>query len=123
LVFITIPKALRDRLGEEATEAFTEVVKALDLEARKEALVLAEERFEKRLTEEIGKVNERLTEEIGKVNERLTEEIGKVRLDLEKLRTEMQLLKADLLKWVFVAWLSQIGVLSGIMLAFLKYVR
>jgi len=112
LVLITIPKPLRDKLGEEATEAFTEVVKALDLEARKEALVLAEERFERRLTEEIGKVNERLTEEM-----------GKVKLDLERLRTEMQLLKAEILKWVFIAWLSQIGILSGIMFAFLKYVR
>ncbi len=120
---ITIPKALRDKLGEEATDAFTEVVRAIDLESRKEALALAEERFEKKLTEETGKINERLTEEIGKINERLTSEIGMLRLEIEKIRTEMHGMKAEILKWVFVAWLTQIGILSGVMFAFLKFVR
>lgn len=38
---IAIPKPLRDKLGEEATDALTEVIRSIDLEARKDALALA----------------------------------------------------------------------------------
>lgn len=69
---IIVPKPLRDKLGEEATDAFVEVMREVDLSARQEAILIAEERLERRLTEEIGNVNERITYEIGKVNERLT---------------------------------------------------
>lgn len=75
---VTIPKPLRDKLGEEATDAFVEVVREVDLSARQEAILIAEERLERRLTEEIRKVNERITFESGKVNERITFESGKV---------------------------------------------
>jgi bifunctional DNA-binding transcriptional regulator/antitoxin component of YhaV-PrlF toxin-antitoxin module len=53
---IAIPRPLRDRLGDDATESLTEIIREIDLEARKDALALAEERFERRLTEEMGKV-------------------------------------------------------------------
>ncbi len=56
MAVITIPKPLREKLGDEATDAFTEVIKEIDLDARKEALGIAEERFEKRLSEETGKL-------------------------------------------------------------------
>ncbi len=122
---IAIAKPLRDRLGDEATESLTEIIRELDLEARKDALALAEERFERRLTEEIAKVNERLTLEIGKVNERLTLEIGKVngRITEEsgRLMVEIQRVRADLIKWMFIFWLGQIGVLSGIIFVMMKW--
>ncbi len=83
-----MPKVLRERLGEEATDAFIEIVKEIDLDARKDSLSIAEERFEKRLAEEVG-----------------------------KLRTEMYKLKSEMLKWMFIFWASQIGIIF----AFLKF--
>jgi len=77
---IAIPKPLRERLGDEGTDAFVEVIKEIDLDARKDSLSLAEERFEKRLTQEIGKLNERLTQEMGKLNERIVHLEARVRL-------------------------------------------
>lgn len=87
---ITPPQPLRDKLGESATEAFVEVVREVDLSARQEAILIAEERFERRLTEETGKTNERITEEISKVNERLTLEIGRVNERLVRMEKELE---------------------------------
>ncbi len=56
MAVISIPKALRDKLGEEATEALTDMIREIDLEARKDSLALAEERLERRLTEESSKI-------------------------------------------------------------------
>lgn len=99
---ISIPKPLRDKLGEEATEALTEVIRAIDLDARKDALAISEERFERRLTEEIGKVNK---------------EIGKVRVEMHE---GMGRLRAEIIKWMFIFWMGQIAVPSGIIFAIVR---
>ncbi len=96
MTVIAIPKALRERLGEEGSQGLVDIISAIDERAREDSLRLLSERFERRLSEEIGKVNERITgldekitsleerferrlsEEIGKVNERITLEIGKI---------------------------------------------
>ncbi len=53
---IAIPSVLTDKLGNKGAEPFTEIIKEIDLEARKEAITISEERFERRLAEEMGKV-------------------------------------------------------------------
>ncbi|MCP4267933.1 MAG: hypothetical protein GY777_20580 [Candidatus Brocadiaceae bacterium] len=103
---ITVPKPLRERLGEEASDAFAEFVKEIDLEARKDALALAEERLERRLAEEIGKLRAEMKEEIGKLRAEIKEDMGKLR--------------AETIKWMFIFWVSQIGILSGIIFALLR---
>ena len=131
---IVVPKIIRDKFGEECTDAFVGLIKEIDLDARKDAIAIANERFEKRLTEEIGKVNQKitelegkfdkkLTEEIGKVNQRITEESGKLRLEMEKLRTEIEKNKVDIIKWMFVFGMGQIGVLSAIIFAMMKFFK
>jgi hypothetical protein len=114
MAVIAIPRALRESLGDEGTDALTVVIKEIDIEARKDAIAIAEERFERRLTEEISKVNERITHEISKINQRLTEEISGVRVEIEKS-------KSEILKWMFIFWIGQIGVLSGIIFAMLRF--
>ena len=93
---ITIPKALRDKLGDQASDALGDFVREIDLDARKDALALAEERLEKKLAIEIGKVNERITLELGKVNERITLESGRLSEQLTSLKGEMNLIKAEI---------------------------
>jgi len=44
-------------------------MKEVDFSSRKEAIAIAEERFEKKLTEEISKVNGRITEEVWKLRD------------------------------------------------------
>ncbi len=143
MAVITIPKPLRDKLGDEATEGLTDVIKEIDISARQDAIAIAEERLERRLTEDIGKVNERLTEEIGKISERITraeerferrlaEEIGKVNERLseeigkfnERLSEEMgkvhnriSRFNTDIIKCMFIFWATQLGLIF----TFLKF--
>ena len=46
---IVVPKIIRDKFGEEYTDAFVALIKEIDLDAREDAIAIAEERFEKRL--------------------------------------------------------------------------
>jgi len=50
----------------------------------------------------------------------LAEEIGKVREEISTLRVEMADLRANLVQWMFLFWIGQIGVLTGILLAFFR---
>ncbi|KWT85556.1 LA_3696 family protein [Candidatus Magnetominusculus xianensis] len=102
---ITIPRSLRERLGDDASDAFATLINDIDLSARKDAIVIAEERFERRLVEEASK----LRLEIGKVNERITEESGKLQIEIEKLRAETANTKAENIKWMFLFWIGQLA--------------
>ena len=60
----------------------------------------------------------------GSASRRLSEEIGKLRVELSgemgKLRAEMHDLRANLIQWMFLFWIGQIGVLTGILFAFFR---
>lgn len=72
-------------------------------ETNKESVIeVVEERFERRLTEEISKLRVELSGEMG------------------KLRDEMHDLRANLIQWMFLFWIGQIGVLTGILFAFFR---
>ncbi|BCB96082.1 hypothetical protein JZK55_10040 [Dissulfurispira thermophila] len=40
--------------------------------------------------------------------------------DIANLKVEIASIKSELMKWMFIFWLGQIGVLSGIIFAMLK---
>ncbi|MBF0516985.1 MAG: DUF1640 domain-containing protein [Nitrospirae bacterium] len=133
---LTIPRVIREHMGDDASGALAELINDVDIGARKDAIAIAEERFERRLVDElgklrlefrteigkineritleIGKINERITLEIGKVNERITEESGKLQLEIEKLRAETANTKAEIIKWMFLFWIGQTAVLIAI---------
>lgn len=58
---------------------------------KKSVIEMVEERFERRLAEEMG-----------------------------KMRAEMADLRANLVQWMFIFWIGQIGVLTGILFAFFR---
>jgi len=89
---LTVPRPLRTRLGEDS---LIELMNKANLQQKEDILIFVEEKFERRLTEEISKINERITKEI--------------------LST-----KTDLIKWMFIFWIGQIGAIIGILLAFFK---
>jgi hypothetical protein len=107
MAVMVIPEALRVRLGDEASKGFTDVIKEIDLEARKDALAIAEERLEKKLTVEIGKVRVDIGSDIGKVRVEIgsvrvdiANEIGKVRVEIGSeigsVRSEIGKLRVDI---------------------------
>ncbi len=137
---ITVPRPLKDKLGDDATDAFVEVVKEIDLSSRQEAILIAEERLERRLTDETGKINERITAEISKVNERITSELGKVNermsselgkvneritrvekeLENKASKADLANVKFDIVKWMFIFWASQLIAIFGLLKFMIK---
>lgn len=115
---ITIPKPLRDKLGDEAAESFAMLLKEVEFEGRKDALVIAEEKFERRLSEEVAKINQRITEEVAKINQRITEEIARldkrITEEIAGLRVEIAKTKSEIIKWMFIFWASQIGAVAAL---------
>ncbi|WP_420263831.1 LA_3696 family protein [Candidatus Magnetominusculus dajiuhuensis] len=116
---ITIPRSLRERLGDAASEDFASLINDIDLGARKDAIAIAEERFERRLVEETGKLRVELRLEISKVNERITEESGKLRLEIEKVRSELSVKieksGKENVKWMFLFWIGQLAAMAALL--------
>jgi hypothetical protein len=102
---------------------------------KQSVIEVAEERFERRLAEELGKLRAEIAEEMSKLRVELSGETSKLRAELSgetsklrtelsgetsKLRAEMHDLRASLIQWMFVFWIGQIGVLVGFLFTFLK---
>jgi uncharacterized protein YdcH (DUF465 family) len=175
VAIVNVPKALRDKLGEEGAEALVQLINLATDQTKADVLVLAGEkyerwlaeegaklgnrlaeegarldrrvaeegaRFDSRLTEEAARLDHRITEEVAKLDRKLAEEVGKLerriteeaaRLDrriteevaklegsIAGIRTQIADVRADLLRWMFVFWVGQIGALLGILFAFFR---
>jgi hypothetical protein len=59
-----------------------------------------------------------------KFERRLTEEASKLRAEIGHLRGEMieriESVRSELIKWMFVFWVGQIGAIVGILFAFFR---
>jgi hypothetical protein len=90
-VIITIPEALREKLGPEGTRALAEMLNRTSVQTRENVIEIAADRFERRLAEELG-----------------------------KLRAEMGAFEGRITRWMFVFWIGQIGALLAILFAFFR---
>jgi hypothetical protein len=82
---------LRQKLGEDASDDFIELLNKTSEETKGRVLELSADKFEHRLSEEIGKV-----------------------------RVEMHSIKSDLIKWMFIFWVGQLGAMIALFFAFLR---
>jgi hypothetical protein len=48
------------------------------------------------------------------------EDISRLEKDISRLEIKIESTKAEIIKWMFIFWISQIGVISGIIFAMLK---
>jgi hypothetical protein len=80
MAVIAVPRSLREKLGEEGTDALVVLLNEAGENNKKSVIEVVEERFERRLSEEIG-----------------------------KLRTDMADLRANLIQWMFLFWIGQIA--------------
>jgi hypothetical protein len=108
-MFVSIPKALREKIGEEAAESLIELLNTSSQNSQNNVIALAEEKFEHRLSEELAKVRG---------------EISTVKSDLEKriseVKEESHKNQASTIRWMFVFWVGQIGAMLGILFAFFR---
>ena len=102
MAVITVPRELRERLGDVASDSLVDMLRQVGAEQRDEVITMVEERFALRLAEtrdelrsemhtgflhlqeQIGGVRVELQEQIGSVRAELQEQIGSVRAELHK---------------------------------------
>ena len=95
---ILMPENLRKVLGDEASKELIDLVTTANKSVKESVLETAADRFEKRLAEFMGDVK-------GEISE---------------VRAQVSEVKADLIKWMFVFWIGQVAVITGIIIAIIK---
>lgn len=94
-MLISIPKSLRESLGEEASEDLIELLNSSAAHTHDSLTTVVEEKFERRLSEELAKLRVEISAQINKTH-------------------------VSTNRWLFLFWVGQIGVLSGILFAFFR---
>ena len=132
---IQVGKTLREKLGEEGVQELIDLINSSQQQQKEDILTFVEEKFERRLSEEISKlrvdmveINQQLRGEMVDVNQKLRDEMlnlnqqlrGEMVEQMAKLRTEISQTRAELIKWMFIFWVGQVGMILGILLAFFK---
>ncbi len=121
---IQVGKILREKLGEEGVQELIDLINSSQQQQKEDILTFVEEKFERRLSEEISKLrvdmvemNQQLRTEMVEMNQQLR---GEMVEQMAKLRTEISQTRAELIKWMFIFWVGQVGMILGILLAFFK---
>jgi len=133
---LTVEKPLRDSLKDDAAvDALVHLINQAQDEQKKDILEFVEEKFERRLSEEISQLDVRLSQKISDLEVRLSQKIAdsnaklsqKIADSSAKLSQKVadsdvktNSIKAELIKWMFIFWVGQIGVILGFMFAFFK---
>lgn len=128
---ISVPPTLRQQLGDQAADELVELLNRATEEMKRDVLVLAAERYERRLSEEIATVNQHttdvkgdLTQQIADVRSDLTQQIAEVEVRLNEriveLKAEMADTRAELTRWMFIFWVGQVAAILGILFAFFR---
>jgi hypothetical protein len=142
---VAVSKVLRERLSDEGVEEFIKILSTVEEGARKDSLAILEERFERRLVEEISGVNlkiESLRAEIASTSQSLHAEIASTGQSLraeiasnsqslraeiasnsQSLRAEMMSFKAEIIKWMFLFWIGQMVVMGGMIAGLVKMIK
>ena len=93
-------------------------------EQKRDIVEFVEEKFERRLSAEISRLEGKLSGKIADCEVRLSEKIAALDARLsEKIMAsdaKTSSIKAELIKWMFIFWVGQVAVFAGIMFAFFK---
>ena len=127
-LIITIPDALREKLGSDGARALAGLLNDANMQIRGDVIEVAASRFERRLAEELGALRSELHSEIGRLRGELHAEIGQLRAEFHStLHAELGGLRADIgafegriTRWMFVFRIGQTGALLGILFAFFR---
>ncbi len=148
---ILIPKSLRDKLGEEGAQALVDLFNQYSGNVKNDVISISAERFENRLSAEMGKVREwfgevwarfeevdRKFDEIDRRFEQIDQRFEQIDQRFEqidrrfeqveerisqldrRLTEEIAQLRVSLIKWMFLFWIGQFGVIVGMMLTILR---
>jgi len=83
---LRVVPALRQRLGDDGTEALVEMVYAAAADWRDDAL--------------------------NRFDQRITQEVSALKVDVTK---ELASMRVEILRWSFVFWITQLGAVAGLL--------
>ncbi len=113
MAILTVPKVLREKLGDEGVEALIALLNEAALHERDNLLGISAERFERRVTEEGRRLDHRITEEVSKLqllvaetekrlDYRITEEVAKLDNRIAEVKVALGERYASLVRWMFI---------------------
>lgn len=108
---ITVPKSLREKLGEDGSDALVEMINHAQGKQKNDIIEIVEEKFERRLSEEISKINQRIEQ----LRAELKEDNASLRAELSEKISASQ---ANLIKWMFIFWVGQVVTILGVLFVF-----
>ena len=125
---LTVEKPLREKLGDDGVDSLVRLINDSRDEQKRDIVEFVGERFERRLSEEIGGLELRLTEKMSNLETRLTEKIEAGDKELadrinnvdKRLSAQISQSSANMIKWMFIFWVGQVGVILGMLFAFFK---
>ncbi|MDQ7039348.1 MAG: hypothetical protein Q9M35_00210 [Rhodothermus sp.] len=131
MAILTIPKVLREKLGDEGVEALIALLNEAAHHERNNLLGILEERFGRRVVEEGKRLEHCITEASARLDNRITEEVAKLQqqiaavdnritAEMAKMDKRIAEVRADLIRWMFLFWVGQLGTLVAILFAFFK---
>ncbi len=103
---ITIPRPLREKLGDEGAECLVEVFREWERGTKEDVIALSGEKFERRLVEETLKLDKRITEQVSRLDIRITDLRGEL---LERIDS----VRGDLLERIDKNFRWTVGILLG----------
>jgi hypothetical protein len=133
-----VSPALQDRLGQDATTGLLQLLDSAREEWMPGVTTAATERFEQRLTGEVGILRAEIRElgtalrsEIRELATTLRSELkdgdNALRLEMRdlgaSLRVEMQNDRFELLKWCFLFWVGQFFAVAGVLTVVVRLMR
>lgn len=110
---LTVEKPLRDKLGDDGVDSLIRLINESQEEQKKDMLEFVGEKFERRLSEEISGLELRLTDRINEVDKKMSEKYSLLGVKISQSH-------ASVIKWMFIFWVGQVGVILGMLFAFFK---
>jgi molybdopterin converting factor small subunit len=89
MAVITVPKVLREKLGEDGADSLVELINLANQTVKEDVIELSGEKFERRLTEEIANLRSEVKEEIANLRTELKDEIKSNTLTMIKWQVGM----------------------------------
>ena len=70
---LTVPRVMREKLGDDMVDFIIELINKSNEKQKQDVPLFAEDKFGRRLSEEMAKINQRITEEISNDKQRISD--------------------------------------------------
>jgi len=118
---VAIPDVLQEQLGTKAATALVDMMNQALEEQQRIVLTLAEDRFERRFSEELSKIREELALMRAEFREQLAALGAELRQEMAtqgaELRQEMAQRHSELIRWMFIFWIGQFISIAALVIA------